>query len=381
MSIDNHTLIPEQIEQFWERGYLGPLIAFTPDEMAQICQVIYERVLPPFTYEAQQRPTKFRHLDSRTIYELCATPAIIGPMASLLGPDLILWHSTLFEKPPAHPTEPEAYPWHQDAYFWHEGMNTTLSAWLAITPATLENGCVEIIPGTHTREIPWIQDDDPRYSKRFWSRAADPAYFNEADKVPLILAPGQFFLFNERTLHRSNPNYTREPRLGLSIRVAVPSVKIHEEAPCLLVSGQDHFGINRYAQPPVDDRAMPSQSQANKSSLVSNQGQILTTPEATNPQLNGVLKVMEQELQAKEALIQDLVAARQRLESELTAKEAIIQQLAAVCRKRESELQAKEFFIQNLASTPWAVSLYRLLLPPHLRLFLKQLRQPSQKKS
>jgi chlorinating enzyme len=179
MSIENYGLTPAQVVQFEQQGYLGPFTAFPAAAMVQLRQTIYQRVLPPFVYEGPQQSAKFRHLDSQTVFKPCSAPAIIGRIASLLGLDLLLWHSTLFETPPTQPDEPEEYPWHQDIHFWHEPI-ITISAWLALTPATVANGCIEVIPATHKQEIPWISEDDPRYSKRFYRRMADPASFNAA---------------------------------------------------------------------------------------------------------------------------------------------------------------------------------------------------------
>jgi ectoine hydroxylase-related dioxygenase (phytanoyl-CoA dioxygenase family) len=97
---------------------------------------------------------------------------------------------------------------------WHWKLEPliSLSVWLAITPATVENGCVEVIPGTHTQEIPIIQRNDANLAAWFGGQCADPNYFNESDKVAMVMAPGQFFLFNEATLHHSNPNRTQERR-------------------------------------------------------------------------------------------------------------------------------------------------------------------------
>jgi hypothetical protein len=129
----------------------------------------------------------------------------------------------------------------------------TVSAWLALTPATRENGCLEVIPGSHRRPVPPEPTKDARYSIGFGGLRADPAYFREADKVALPMDAGEFLLFNERLLHHSEPNRTRDRRLGLGIRLTLPLVKVYETFPCLMVSGQDAFGFNRLARPPEEE--------------------------------------------------------------------------------------------------------------------------------
>ncbi|WP_369642483.1 phytanoyl-CoA dioxygenase family protein [Acidovorax sp. A79] len=246
------SLSPEEIEQFRTQGYVGPFTAFTPQEMEKFRATVRERVLPTPTPYCPFG-LRVRHLDSRTVHEMCSAPAIVERMASIYGPDLVLWNSNLFNKPPARPEQPEEYPWHQDHYNWNMEPILNISAWLAITSATLENGCVEIIPGSHRQIIPPAVDTDPAMSLRFGGIASDPAYVDETRKVALVLEPGQFFLFNERLLHHSNPNRTMEHRLGLAVRVTVPIAKVSEPFPCVMLRGEDRMGFNRYIEAPLDE--------------------------------------------------------------------------------------------------------------------------------
>jgi hypothetical protein len=241
-----------EIDQFHRDGFLGPFTAFTPGEMGDIHKIVRDQVLQtPSPYSAYR--TQVRHLDSATVWRMCTAPAIVDRLVSLYGPDLILWYSNFFDKGPERPEHQGEYPWHQDHWHWKLEPLISLSVWLAVTPATIENGCVEVIPGTHKRQIPIVQKNDANLAAWFGGMSADPTHFNEADKVSMVLKPGEFFLFNEGTLHHSNPNRTSERRIGLSFRVTLPSVKSDREYPSLLVSGQDRFGKNPIGNPPTSD--------------------------------------------------------------------------------------------------------------------------------
>jgi polysaccharide pyruvyl transferase WcaK-like protein len=245
-------LSPHEMETFRTQGYLGPFRAFETSEMERVLEIIRDRVLPTPTPYCPFG-LRLRHLDSRTIFDLCSAPPIVERMAALYGPDLILWNSNLFNKPPAQPGHVEEYPWHQDHYNWNMEPILNISAWLAITPATIENGCVEVIPGSHRQMIPAATDTDPAKSLRFGGVASDPAYIDETKKVAMVLEPGQFFLFNERLLHHSNPNRSGTHRLGLAVRATVPIVRVSEPFPCVLLRGQDTMGFNHYVQPPAGE--------------------------------------------------------------------------------------------------------------------------------
>ncbi|WP_204103822.1 MULTISPECIES: phytanoyl-CoA dioxygenase family protein [Spirulina sp. CCY15215] len=246
-------LTTDEIEQYRQQGFLGPFTAFSPEEMTPYREIICDRVLTtPSPFSPYQ--TQMRHLDSQTIWQLCSAPAIVHRLVSLHSADLIVRYSHLFDKPPAQPGQPqEEYPWHQDR--WHSQLEQieSLGVWLAITPATLENGCVDLIPGTHTHAIKKVQNNNANFSGWFGGLCADPTAFNEADKVSMVLQPGQFFLFDERILHHSNPNYSRERRIGLTFRATLPSVKLERSHPVILLSGSDRSSVNPLIPPPESD--------------------------------------------------------------------------------------------------------------------------------
>jgi ectoine hydroxylase-related dioxygenase (phytanoyl-CoA dioxygenase family) len=191
--------------------------------------------------------TAHRHIDSRAVRGLVSSPAIVERVASLLGPDLLLWHTRFFDKPPGS----EAVPWHQDMAFWPIEPDVCVTAWIAIDRADRENACVEVIPGSHRRKLPHVP---ARGTGRF-ARRADPATFDEESKASIELEPGQFFLFDRWLVHGSPPNRSRRRRLGLSARIVPTSVKIDfdrmqptfPELGVQLIRGEDRFGLNRLA--------------------------------------------------------------------------------------------------------------------------------------
>jgi ectoine hydroxylase-related dioxygenase (phytanoyl-CoA dioxygenase family) len=195
-------------------------------------------------------PTAHRHLDSRTVHDFCADPAIVERAAAILGPDLLLWHSRFFDKPPGS----GRIPWHQDMAFWPIEPDVCVSAWIAIDHADRENGCVEVIPGSHRRKLPHTTSEA---TGRFTQRAV-PDAVDETRKVTIELAPGEFFLFDRWLLHGSPPNRSARRRLGLSARIVPVRVKVDFDrmSPCFpelgaqLIRGEDHLGLNRIVAVP-----------------------------------------------------------------------------------------------------------------------------------
>ncbi|MBL4576130.1 MAG: phytanoyl-CoA dioxygenase family protein, partial [Opitutaceae bacterium] len=189
-----------------------------------------------------------RHLDKRMIFDLCSHAEIIDRIASLMGPDLLLWRSHLFNKEPGG----KAVPWHQDVNYWPIEPLINISAWIAIDEVTAENSCVQLIPESHKKMIPHIASSD----EMEFVEMADPSQIDASKAIKMELQPGQFFLFTDRLLHYSDPNRSSKRRMGFSLRVTVPWVRIDHEAlftghRAILLRGEDRFGFNRLTEPPA----------------------------------------------------------------------------------------------------------------------------------
>ena len=235
-----YALTPDESERFRLDGYLGRFALCSPEEMRIIRERIDRDVHPE---RAGARGS--RHLDARLVYDLCAHPAIVGRIAGILGPDLMIWNSNFWMKEPGQ----MEFPYHQDGANWPLVPLITVSAWIAIDETTVENGCVHVIPGSQGIIVPRIP---PRSASE--PGGADPSYVDTARAVPMELRPGEFFLWSECTLHGSPPNYSQTRRLGLCVRMTVPFVKVDygrlgylatsAKSGCVMVSGTDKFGIN-----------------------------------------------------------------------------------------------------------------------------------------
>lgn len=236
-----------EIEFFHQNGYLGPYAAMPPEEMDGIRRHIDDAVLS----RSGPSPSivQSRHMDSKVVYDLATHPAILDRMACLYGPDLILWATNFFVKEPGG----VEIPWHQDLNYWPLEPLINISAWIAIDDVKVDNSCVQILPGSHKKIVPHI----PSREGMAFGEEADGKYFDSAKIDNMELKPGEFFLFNEKLLHHSEPNRSNRRRMGMSVRVTLPIVKIQHDVPPLhpghcacLVRGRDYMGFNRLMQPP-----------------------------------------------------------------------------------------------------------------------------------
>ena len=234
----NYQLSGEEMERFRKQGYLGPYTLCSPEEMRDMRPEI-EKVLKTDAPDHQVKEHN-RHLDYPLIHELATHPAIVKRMAALYGPDLLLWRTNFFVKEPGA----KEIPWHQDFNYWPLEPPIIISAWIAVDAATLENSCLQIIPGSHRKVVPHVKAT----SDMAFGQMGDLDFVDTSNCVNLEMQPGEFVLFNERTLHHSDANRSAKRRIGLAVRVIVPIVKVLEwDAPLhelIVIHGEDAVQFN-----------------------------------------------------------------------------------------------------------------------------------------
>ena len=232
-----------EMARFRRDGYLGPYSLCSPAEMAELRPAI-EQVLD--SDPARGNHVHNRHLDSRAVYNLATRPEIVERMACLYGPDLLLWRTNFFVKNRGS----KAIPWHQDFNYWPLEPPVIVSAWIAVDPSTRQNGNLQVIPGSHRSIVPHVEaTPDVQFNEM-----ADAGYYDARDLTDLEMQPGEFILFNERTLHHSEANHSALRRIGLAVRAIIPIVKVleydSEDHTLQVIHGSDTMGFNRLAPPP-----------------------------------------------------------------------------------------------------------------------------------
>jgi phytanoyl-CoA hydroxylase len=124
-------------------------------------------------------------------------PALLRMATGLLGPDLRLWIDLAVTK---YPTTSE-FPWHQDSgYLAVEP--AWITCWVALTDATEDNGCLRVLPGSHSAGVvPHVQ-----------SPVGMVGYTGPDSGIALPMAKGSVAAISSLLLHRTGPNTTSEPR-------------------------------------------------------------------------------------------------------------------------------------------------------------------------
>jgi hypothetical protein len=176
-------------------------------------------------------------------------PRLIEAVSQIIGPDLLVWSCGFFIKEPGS----KSYvSWHQDLNYWGLDGDQEVTAWYALTPATIENGCMRFVPGSHRRkDVPHVDSFAP---DNLLTRGQEIAVeVDDASAVDVVLRAGQVSFHHGHMFHASGPNTTNARRLGVAIRYVAPSMKQTSGDKLLVshVAGKDEYGHFEHMLPPA----------------------------------------------------------------------------------------------------------------------------------
>lgn len=142
------------------------------------------------------------------VYANATLPGILEPVADLIGGDVLLTNSVFRVKEPGSTVN---YGWHQDAARIPVDPCPVI-VYVAISDATVENGCLMVIPGTQGAVAPFDLASNPGQPNRKVARVRDPAVDRA---VPLALRAGEIAIFSANLVHGSPPNRSRSRRFAV----------------------------------------------------------------------------------------------------------------------------------------------------------------------
>ncbi|MGB1147188.1 MAG: phytanoyl-CoA dioxygenase family protein [Alphaproteobacteria bacterium] len=224
-----------EIKRVWDQdGYISPLRVLSEDAAADHRQVLEAT-------EAQHGKLHYKykmHTVLKSPWEVATSPVLLDAVEAILGPNILLYNVTYIIKEPKTETH---ISWHQDLTFWGLSNDNQVTAWLALSPATQESGCMRMLPGSHHGgRHHHEKTEDPSNALAF-GQTVGGIDENSARLAPL--QPGEASLHHGWTLHASMPNNSDDRRIGLNIQYLATDVKQvnHDEDSAILVRGRDDF--------------------------------------------------------------------------------------------------------------------------------------------
>lgn len=231
-------LTPDQVARYHSDGYLAPIRAIPAAEAQALRQRLEAAEASGRLPEGALRNKT--HLLFPWLYDLIRHPGVVDAVEGVLGPDVLCWGASFFIKEPHN----KSYvSWHQDATYWGLDPADIVTAWVALSESTNDNGAMRVMPGTHTTDI--IPHSDTFHPDNLLSRGQEIAVEVDATKaVALELQPGEMSLHHVKLIHGSEPNPSDKRRIGFAIRYIPAHVRqtagLKDSA--TLVRGVDRYG-------------------------------------------------------------------------------------------------------------------------------------------
>lgn len=241
-----------QIAAYHEDGFLAPITLFSPEEAGDLRRELEAAEARwPEAFDGAGRNNA--HLNFTFLDHMVHHPRLLDAVEDLIGSDILAYGSVLFIK---EPEDDGFVSWHQDCrYMGLEPHDAAVSAWIALTPSTVENGCMTMIPGTHKGEV--VEHKDMFGEDNILTRGQTILDVEEDKAVDLILEPGQCSFHHMRTIHGSKPNRSKDRRIGFTIQPYMTPEMHQVISPTMaqLVRGEDRSGHFELAPRPSQSMA------------------------------------------------------------------------------------------------------------------------------
>lgn len=227
----------DQLRQFDEQGYAFPFRAFSAERAAAYRERIeaYERSV---AHDANRTLKIKGHLAFPWVMEIATEPAILDAVEDLIGPDILLFGSSIFAK---DARDPRYVSWHQDSAYFGLSPHREVTAWVALTEASSLHGCLRVAPGTHRG--PALKHVETFAKDNMLAKGQTLVGIDEDRAVEMPLQAGEFSLHHEQTAHSSLPNRSGERRIGFAFFYIPTSVRpVKGSGRATLVRGTDIYG-------------------------------------------------------------------------------------------------------------------------------------------
>lgn len=243
-------LSPADVARYHELGYHFPIRVMSAEQAAAYMAKLtaHEAAYGPLQGAMRHKA----HLYLTWLAELVRLPTILDAVGDVLGPDLMVYSTSFFNK---DPHDPSYVSWHQDAHYWGLSSSEVITAWVALVDSTTENGAMRVVPGTHLVDLPHV---DTFAEHNLLSRGQEVAVdLGGRAWVEMPLKAGEASLHHVGIVHGSEPNRSDGRRVGFAIRYMTPRVRqtITVTDGATLVRGEDRYGHFEHEPSPAYDMA------------------------------------------------------------------------------------------------------------------------------
>jgi non-heme Fe2+,alpha-ketoglutarate-dependent halogenase len=241
----SHHLSQEQIAQYRDEGYVFPVPVLSPTQAAEARSHLE-------SHEANSgRPIgpverSRSHLLFKWVDDIMRSDTILDRVEDLIGPNILCWNTIFWVK---EAQSPSYVGWHQDLTYWGLDNAELVNVWIALSPATVAAGCMNVLPRSHLE----VFEHDETYAEDNLLTRGQELTIDIAGRNPVAmpLQPGEASIHNVKTAHGSGPNSTDDRRIGLAFQYIPTHTRqtIIDWDSAALVRGVDEY--NHFAHCPV----------------------------------------------------------------------------------------------------------------------------------
>lgn len=251
-------LTQRQIEDYQSDGYSFPHRALTDAELSQCRDGLarYETWLGEPVNHGDWRWRSAAYAFLPWLDGLIRHPRILDAVEDLIGPDVLVFTTTFFIKDAHSPT---FAAWHQDATYFGITPYEHVTAWVALTDATEEAGCMEVVPARGAaRQLRHAALGLKDSINGGGQQIVDD--FDRTGPVMMTVPAGSFSLHHTLCRHRSAPNRADHRRVGIGISYIPAHCRITSSVRMLtpLVRGANTGGNFDILPPPSEGEFHPA---------------------------------------------------------------------------------------------------------------------------
>ncbi|MEM7407434.1 MAG: phytanoyl-CoA dioxygenase family protein [Pseudomonadota bacterium] len=245
-----YVLSDAEVEQMHRDGYVCPIDVLDESEALALrseLEAVETRLGGPLSGHQRNKT----HLLLKWLDDLIRDARVLDPLEQILGPNILCWNTIFWTKEAGSNS---FVSWHQDTRYWGLSSDNVMTAWLALSPASIDSGCMRVMPGTHLGDV--LPHEDRYHQDNMLTRGQEISKGVDEDvAVFMPLKTGQMSIHNYRIAHASGPNLSPDRRIGISMHFMPTETKqiVGDWDTAALVRGRDDYGYFRPTMSPAAD--------------------------------------------------------------------------------------------------------------------------------
>ncbi len=253
-------------KEFFENGFVTKHKILSIDE-ANLINNEYQEFLSSKNswVDLVEHKTK-THLFFPWANKLIRNEKILKLASEILGNNFYCWNSLIFYKKP----QSKAFvSMHQDQNYWGIIHDKALSIQIAISNSTEKNGCLKLIPKSHTKNL-MHKDYSNLNNILARGQSIKSSEINKNDLININLNKGECCMFHGNIVHGSYENTSDEPRFLFTIRFLTTDNKIQSKYyynNATLVQGEDKFNYFE-KEDTIDNSSLKELKKIHKKNLI-----------------------------------------------------------------------------------------------------------------